>query len=150
MKNNTFKRLIMALILTLGGLISIPSYAWPEVDHMNMCGAAAKVTRAYGGNFRGWAAHDKFVGYKTRAGYYYRNNCPSTKSPVKMAKKVKKVTKRKVVKKSYKKVVKKTRIVKSSKAKSFKKRVKYDMHADCARVDRMNGYGAATRVIRRR
>ena len=149
MKRNTIKRLIMALILTLGGLISLPSYSWPEVDHMNMCGAAAKVDRTYGGNFKGWAARDQFVTQKRRAGAYYRANCPKTVAPVKKVAK-KKVYAKKEKRTYKKKVVRKVRIAKSSKAKSFRKKVKYDEHADCVRVDRMNGYGSAVKVVRRR
>ena len=149
MNKYTIKRLIMALILTVGSLISLPSYAWPEVDHMNMCGAAAKVDRAYGGNFKGWVARDRFVTQKRRAGAYYRANCPETVAPVKKASK-KKIYVKKAKRTYKKKVVKKVRIAKSSKAKSFRKKVKYDEHADCVRVDKMNAYGPATRVVRRR
>ena len=141
----TMRKLVLSLILTIGSFLTLPAYAWPEVDHMNMCGAAAKTVRAYGGSFRGWQAHDNFVGYRNRAGYYYRNNCPETVAPVK---KVAKKTYKKPAKKVYKKRVKKVRIAKSSKARKFKRRVKYDEHADCARVDRMNGYGSAVVVKR--
>jgi len=136
MKRNTIKRLIMALILTLGGLISLPSYSWPEVDHMNMCGAPAKVVRAYDGNFRSWAAHDNYIAKRGNA-YYYRTMCPNVKA-VKNYKKAKK----RVVRKA-------KRIARSTKAKSFKRRVKYNEKADCIRVDRMNVSGPAVRVVRR-
>ena len=145
MNKPAIKKLLLSLFLTIGSLLSSSVYAWPEVDHMNMCGAATKVTQAYAGSFKGWAARDSYVNKVRRAGYYYRNNCPKTVAPVK--------------KQAYKKVamkVKKTstakskRIVRSSKAKSFKKKVKYDKHADCVRVDGMNQSGPVIRVVRKR
>ncbi len=137
MNNLMTKKLLLPLLLTFASLFSLPAFAWPEVDHMNMCGTAVKVDRSYGGNFRGWPAHDNFINYKKRAGYYFRNNCPTIKAPIKSAKK------------TYKKVVKKkARIAKSSKAKAFRRSVKYDEKADCARVDRMNGVGSAVVVKR--
>lgn len=141
----TMRKLVLSLILTIGSFLTLPAYAWPEVDHMNMCGAPVKTIRAYGGNFRGWPARDNFVGYLKRAGYYYRTNCPNTSAPVK---KVAKKTYKKPAKKAYKKRVKNVRIAKSSKARTSKRRVKYDEHADCARVDRMNSYGSAVVVKR--
>jgi len=134
------KRLILSLLLTIGSFLTLPAYAWPEVDHMNMCGGAAKTVRAYGGNFRGWAAHDNYIAYRGKA-YYLRSNCPTTVAPVKKAAK-KKVVKRKVA-------AKPVRIAKSSKAKAFKRTVKYDLHADCVQVDRMNSSGPAVRQVRR-
>jgi len=134
---------LLSLFLLIASVLTLPAYAWPEVDHMNMCGAPVKVDRAYAGGFRGWAAHDIYTNYKRRAGYYYRTNCPGTKAPVK-AKKVYK--KKRIVKRA----TKKTRIARSSKAKSFTRKVKYDKHADCVRVDGMNRSGPAVRVVRRR
>ena len=136
------KKLSLTLLLILGSFLTLPAHAWPEVDHMNMCGAPAKVVQAYGGEFRGWQAHDKYVAYKNKAGYYYKTNCPQTVAPVKAKPiKAKKVAKTRVIVKKRKPV----RIAKSNKAKSFKKKVKYDMHADCVRVDRMNSYGATVK-----
>lgn len=127
----TIKSSVLTLIFALASFLTLPAYAWPEVDHMNMCGPAAKSVRAYNGGFQGWRVHDNYVS-KRGSGYYLKTMCPKTVAPVKKAYK--------------KKVVKKTRIAKSSSAKKFKRTVKYDEHADCARVDRMNGYGAAVKA----
>ena len=116
---------MLGLVITLGSLLTLPAYAWPEVDHMNMCGSA---TKAVQGGFTNWAQYDRYVAKRGNA-YYLRTNCPNTVAPTKKAAYVKKA----VVKKS-------ARIARSSKAKSFKRRVKYDEKVDCARVDRMNGY----------
>ena len=146
------RKILLSVILTLGSLLTLPAYAWPEVDHMNMCGSAVKVARAYDGEFRGWKAHDTYVNYRERAGYYYRNNCPSIVAPVKPYKKKvnKAAVKKAVVKKATSTKALKTKgttrkelIAKSSKAKAFKRKVTYDKHADCARVDKMNGSGPA-------
>lgn len=131
------KRWLLGLAFTVSSILTLPAYAWSDVDHMNMCGAAAKPVRA---GWQGWAQHDRYIEQRGMA-YYYRTNCPTTvqsKAPKKSAKKA-------VAKKSYKKVASK-RIAKSSKAKSFKCKVKYDEHADCVRVDKMNGSGPAVRV----
>ena len=167
MSNSAIRKLVLSLILTIGSLFTLPSFAWPEVDHMNMCGAAAKVSRVYAGNFKGWQARDSYVAGKTRAGNYYRTNCPGIVAPVKKvvrkARKVRRnkrrsayVTKCRYVKKctkvkrskraSRKKRAKRyPRIARSSKARRFKRRVKYDKHADCVRVDRVNRSGSAVR-----
>ena len=124
----SMKKWMLGLILTLGSFVTLPAYAWPEVDHMNMCGSATKVVKA---GFTNWAQYDRYVA-KRGNGYYLRTNCPNIVAPVKKS----------VIKKSYKKSAKKSvRIEKSSKVKAFKRTVKYDEKADCARVDRMNGYG---------
>ena len=126
---------LLGLVLTVSSILTLPAYAWPEVDHMNMCGAATKVVRA---GWQGWAQHDRYIA-KRGNGYYLQNNCPTTVAPVKKAASAK----RRAVKKSYRKAGRRSaRIAKSSKAKSFRRKVKYDEHADCARVDRVNGYGA--------
>jgi len=174
MSNSTIRKLVLSLILTIGSLFTLPSYAWPEVDHMNMCGAAAKTSRVYSGNFKGWQARDQYVNSKRRAGYYYRSNCPGivapTKKVVRKARKVRRKAKRRStyvtkcryvkrcvkVKRSKKRVYRKkrakrySRIARSSKARRFKRTVKYDKHADCVRVDRVNGAGSAVRTARRR
>ena len=139
---------LLSLFLLIASLLTLPAYAWPEVDHMNMCGAPVKVDRAYAGGFRGWPAHDIYVNYKRRAGYYYRTNCPGIKAPVKAKKVYKKkpVYKKRIVKRASKKL----RIARSSKTKRFLRKVKYDKHADCVRVDAMNRLGPAVRVVRRR
>ena len=132
------KRWFLGVALALSSVLTLPTYAWPDVDHMNMCGAATKPVQA---GFRGWAQYDQYVARRGNA-YYYRTNCPNTvasKAPRKAAKKA-------VAKKSYRKVVKRKRIAKSSKAKRFKRKVKYDKHADCVRVDKMNGVGPAVQA----
>jgi len=126
------KRWLLGLAFIVSSVLTLPTYAWPEVDHMNMCGAPTKPVHA---GWQGWAQHDRYIAKRGNA-YYLRTNCPTTVAPVK----------KKAVKKSYRKVAKSTRIAKSSKAKSFKRKVKYDEHADCARVDRMNGYGPAVQA----
>ena len=132
------KKWLLGLAFTVSSILTLPAHAWPEVDHMNMCGAATKPVHA---GWQGWAQHDRYVAKRGNA-YYLRTNCPTTVAPVKKA-----AAKKKAVKKSYRKAgTKSRRIAKSSKAKSFKRRVKYDEHADCARVDRMNGYGAAVQA----
>ena len=138
------KGLSLALLLILGSFLTLPAHAWPEVDHMNMCGAPAKVVQAYGGAFRGWQAHDKYIANKNRTGYYYKTNCPQTVASVKAKPvKTKKVAKKAIKKRVIVKKRKSVRIAKSRKAKSFKRKVKYDLHADCVRVDRLNSYGAS-------
>ena len=132
------KKWFLGLAFTLSSLLTLPTYAWPEVDHMNMCGAAAKPVHA---GWQGWAQHDRYIAKRGNA-YYLRTNCPTTVAPVKKAKSYKKVAKVAKVVKARKSV----RIAKSSKAKSFKRKVKYDMHADCARVDKMNASGPAVRA----
>ena len=134
------KRWLLGLAFTVSSILTLPAYAWPEVDHMNMCGAPTKVVHA---GWQGWVQHDRYIAKRGNA-YYLRTNCPTTVAPVKKAAPAKK----KAVKKSYRKVTKSRRIAKSSKAKSFKRRVKYDEHADCVRVDRMNGVGPAVQARR--
>ena len=143
MNKPTLKKLLLSLFLIISGLLTSSAYAWPEVDHMNMCGAASKVSQKYAGNFKGWAARDHYVNKIRRAGYYYKANCPKTVAPAKKSAK-KMIKKAKLVK------AKTKRIARSGKAKSFKRKVKYDKHADCVRVDGMNQSGPAVRVLRRR
>ncbi|MFW5432510.1 MAG: hypothetical protein ACKE5Q_06960 [Methylophilaceae bacterium] len=129
----SMKKWMLGLVLTLGSLLTLPAYAWPEVDHMNMCGSA---TKAVQGGFTNWAQYDRYVAKRGNA-YYLRTNCPNTVAPAKKSAPVKKAKYTAVKKRAVRKSV---RIAKSSKARSFKRRVKYDEKADCARVDRMNGY----------
>ena len=149
MKIKSIKKLVLALIFTVGSFTTLPAYAWPDVDHMNMCGAAAKTVRAYGGDFRGWAAHDNYIAQRGGAKYYFRTMCPETKaSKMKKAvykkraiKKVKKV--RKVAKKAPVKVTAVKRVKRVSKS-------TYNHKLDCARVDGMNAANSsAVRVVRR-
>jgi len=171
MSNLVIRKLVLSLILTIGSLLTLPSFAWPEVDHMNMCGAAAKVSRTYAGNFKGWQSRDRYVAGKAQAGQYYRENCPRTFAPsnvapaykvVRKARKVRRYKRRSKyitkcryvrkctrVKRSKRKVSRKKRakkyprIARSSKARRFKRRVRYDKHADCVRVDRVNRAGSS-------
>ena len=136
------KKVLLTFIFTLSSLFTTPAFAWPEVDHMNMCGSATKVVRTYGGNAQNFAQRDQYL-VKRGNSYYYRTNCPTTVAPVKAK------TKKMAYKASS--TAKKARSVaanskKVSKAKSVKKitqqlRGAYDEHADCLRVDRMNNYG---------
>ena len=154
MKINSIKKLVLALIFTVGSFMTLPAYAWPDVDHMNMCGAAAKTVRAYGGNFRGWAAHDNYIAQRGGAKYYFRTMCPETK-----AVKMKKAVYKKRAAKKVKKVIKVNKInneakrpVKVTAVKKVKRKVKstYNHKLDCARVDGMNASNSsAVRVVRR-
>ncbi len=119
----------------MGSFLTLPAYAWPEVDHMNMCGSATKTVH---GGWKGWAQHDRFVA-KRGNGYYFRTNCPNTKSPVKKAT-YKKPAVRKVAKRA------KPAVIKSVKRMSTKS--SYNEKLDCARVDRMNAYGASVGTVR--
>lgn len=71
------KKLSLAFIITLMTLFAAPAHAWPEVDHMNMCGAAAKVIRDYKGNPKAWSDRDKYTESR-KAALYFRANCPET------------------------------------------------------------------------
>jgi len=42
----SIKRLVLALILGMSSVLTLPAYAWPDTDEMNMCGAAVKKMRA--------------------------------------------------------------------------------------------------------
>jgi hypothetical protein len=140
------KKLLLTVILTLGSFMTLPAFAWPEVDHMNMCGPATRVVRAYKGDSQGFVQRDRYIAKRGNA-YYYRTNCPNIKAPL-----------TKVASKQSKTVYKKARqIRKTGKAKKIIKKLRhsgykstYDEHADCARVDRVNGYGRPVRVVRRR
>lgn len=132
----SIKKLIAVLTLIMGGIISIPAYAWPEVDHMNMCGSATKVIRGYSGSFRTWGAHDNYVSHLVND-HYLRNNCPNIVAPVKNYVS-KKTTTKTVAKKSINKNKEIKRISQSS----------YDEKADCKRVDRLNGLGLSVQVIK--
>ncbi len=152
------KRLVVTLILSVGCFITIPAYAWPDVDHMNMCGSPVKTVRAYSGNHQGWNSRDNFISTRGMA-YYFRTMCPETKA-VKMKKAaykkpvIKKVSneKKETVKVSKKEagkevVVKKT--IEKNPIRAIKKRSTYNHKLDCERVDKLNGTGAIVRVVRR-
>ena len=156
----SMKRLILALILSLGSFITLPAYAWPDVDHMNMCGAPAKTVRAYGGSHRGWEARDNYISARGMA-YYFRTMCPETKA-VKMKKAAYKKPAMKQVSNEEKKAVKVTAVkkqpakevavkkVKINPIRSIKKRSTYNHKLDCARVDNLNETGAIVSLVRRR
>jgi hypothetical protein len=137
----SMKRLTSILTLSL---VSLPAYAWPEVDHMNMCGSATKVVRGYSGNFRTWNAHDNYVSYLGN-NYYLRTNCPKIVAPVK--KKGKKSTaKKKQITKAVNKVIKES--VKRNKVIKRIFNSKYNEKTDCKRVDRLNSLGLSVQVNR--
>lgn len=142
------KNLLLALLFTMGSLFTLPAFAWPEVDHMNMCGSATKVVRSYGGSSQGFAQRDRYIEQRGNA-YYFRSNCPTTVAPVKKAKVAYKARKTKKV------VRKAKRVSKTKSVKRITKRLRgskkgYDKHADCVRVDRMNNYGRPVSIIRLR
>ena len=149
------KKLLPALLLTLGSFITLPAFAWPEVDHMNMCGPATKVVRSYSGNAQSFAQRDQYLAKRGNV-YYFRTNCPETKAPVKKAasKKAKVAYKAKKAKKSSRKSAKtnKAASVRKISKRLYGKRLRsgYDEHADCIRVDRMNNYGRPVNVTRQR
>ena len=133
MKIVSIKRLVLALILGLGSVMTLPAYAWPDTDEMNMCGAAVKKVRGYDGNHRGWAAHDNYVAHLGK-GYYQRTNCPESKA-TKNYKGKYWTPKAKMAKKSMKKA--KPVMMKKHKSKA-------PMKADaCIVTDRLNSTGPA-------
>ncbi len=141
------KRLLLAVVLTLGSFITLPAFAWPEVDHMNMCGPATKVVRAYQGNSQGFAQRDRYIEQRGMA-YYFRSNCPNTKAPVNA--KAQKTGNIYQVKKHKRVIAKTKKASKGARVKKITKRLRggYDEHADCLRVDRLNSYGSPVRVMR--
>ena len=150
MITNSAKKLVLALMLAVGSLITLPAHAWPDVDHMNMCGAAAKTVRAYGGGFQGWNAHDSYIA-KRGMPYYFKTMCPETKA-VKMKKKKaykKTMPKKPAVKKPTVEMPKVPMMKKDSETKVNIKAVKrisksaYNKKLDCERVDRLNLLGMA-------
>ena len=139
------RNLLLALLFTMGSLFTLPAFAWPEVDHMNMCGSATKVVRSYAGSSQGFAQRDRYIANRGNA-YYFRANCPTTVAPVKKAKTSYKA--KKVVRKAKK--ASKTRSVKRITKRLRGSKKGYDKHADCLRVDRMNNYGRPVSIIRLR
>ena len=125
----SMKKWMLGLVLTLGSFLTLPAYAWPEVDHMNMCGSPTKAVQA---GFTSWAQYDRYVAKRGNA-YYLRTNCPQIVAPI--AKKVKYAP---TMKKATKKAV--PSYAKAISIKSLKRRSTYNEKLDCARVDRMNGY----------
>ena len=73
------KKLSISLIFTLMTVFASSAHAWPEVDHMNMCGAASKVIRDYKGNPQAWQNRDLYTESR-KAALYFQANCPETKA----------------------------------------------------------------------
>lgn len=73
------KKLTLPLIVTLMTLFGGTAHAWPETDHMNMCGAASKVIRDYKGNPKAWSNRDLYTKSR-KAELYFKANCPETKA----------------------------------------------------------------------
>lgn len=73
------KKLSISLIFTLMAVFASSAHAWPEVDHMNMCGAASKVIRDYKGNPKAWNNRDMYTESR-KAALYFQANCPETKA----------------------------------------------------------------------
>ena len=151
MKIVSLKRLVLSLVLGLGSVMTLPAHAWPDTDEMNMCGAAAKNVRSYGGQFRGWAAHDNYVAQRGKA-YYYRTNCPESKA-TKNYKGKDWTPGAKMVPAKPKRMMK----VKAKKARKFnakKRHAKHNPnhknHADCIRTDALNKSGAIVKRAFRR
>ena len=142
MKIVSIKRLVLALILGVGSLMTLPAYAWPDTDEMNMCGTAVKHVRAYGNDFRGWSEHDKYIAKRGKA-YYHRTNCPQSKA-----------TKNYKGKNWTPKATMRAKPVKHKKH-TYKHHKKFHNkhhknHADCVRVDHMNKSGAVVKKATRR
>ncbi len=141
----SIKRLVLALILGIGSVMTLPAYAWPDTDEMNMCGAAVKKMRAYSGDHRGWASHDNYIKH-LGAQYYYLANCPQSKATKNYKGKdwtpgAKMAVKHKAHKKHMHKH--KKRVMKVHKK-------KYNKKSDCVAVDRMNTSGPAVRKANHR
>lgn len=136
----SIKRLVLALILGMSSVLTLPAYAWPDTDEMNMCGVAVKKMRAYSGDHRGWDAHDNYIKH-LGAQYYYLANCPQSKATKNYKGKdwtpvAKMPAKRKMHKKH------------AHKHKKHAKKVhhkKYNKKADCIAVDRLNTSGPVVR-----
>ncbi len=145
MKIVSIKRLVLALALTLGSVMTLPAYAWPDTDEMNMCGAAIKTVRNYAGDHRSWAAHDNYVAQRGKA-YYQRTNCPQSKATKNYkgknwtpgAKMHKKSTHKKHSKKMHKHHMKNHM---KKHMKHHGHNPKHKNHADCVRTDRLNNAG---------
>lgn len=151
MKIVSIKRLVLSLVLGLGSVMTLPAYAWPDTDEMNMCGAAVKNVRAYGSDFRGWAAHDIYISARG-LDYYYRTNCPESKA-TKNYKGKNWTPGAKMVAAKPKRMMK----AKARKARKFnakKRHAKHNPnhknHADCIRTDALNTGGAIVKKVQRR
>ena len=149
MKIVSIKRLFLALTLGLASVMTLPAHAWPDTDEMNMCGAAVKNVRSYGGNHRGWAEHDNYIAQRGNA-YYYRTNCPQSKAIKNYKGKnwAPRTKKMRVKHKMHKKHMQHKKHMYKHHKKYLNKHHKN--HTDCVRVDRMNNGGATVRKATRR
>ena len=151
MKTLSIKRLVLALILGLGSFITLPAYAWPDTDEMNMCGASVKNVRSYANDHLGWAAHDNYVA-QLGQNFYYRNNCPESKATKyykgkNWAPGAKMHTKTKAHKKMHKKHAHKHM---NHHKKHHGHNTKHKNHADCLRTDRLNNMCSIVKKANRR
>jgi len=161
MKTVSIKRLVLSLSLLLASVMTMPAYAWPDTDEMNMCGSAVKNVRSYASEFRGWAAHDIYIDARG-LDYYFRTNCPESK-----ATKLKtywkpgaKMTPAKMMKRKARKhgAHKKHKDLKGHKGKYHKQKhhkhhahdPNHKNHADCIRVDKMNNSAIFLNKAKRR
>ena len=85
MINTHFKRFSIIMLLLMAAITS-PTYAWQEVDTMNMCNQPVQAVRAYNGGAKGWINRDNFTASQKRA---YARNCPQVRAPKKVYKKKK-------------------------------------------------------------
>jgi len=137
MKIVSIKRLVLSLALTLGSVMTLPAYAWPDTDEMNMCGAAIKTVQNYAGDHRSWAAHDNYIAQRGKT-YYQRTNCPQSKATKNYKGKNwtpdAKIHKKHMHKKHSKNMHKRH-------MKHHGHNPKHKNHADCVRTDRLNNAG---------
>ena len=141
MKIVSIKRLVLLLILSLASVMTIPAYAWPDTDEMNMCGTAAKNVRSYAGQFRGWADHDNYISQRGMD-YYFRTNCPeSTATKNYKGKNWTPGAKMRVKLKMHKKHRKHKMHEKHMHKKHHAHNPNHKNHADCIRTDALNYSG---------
>ncbi len=152
MKIVSIKRLLLTLSLTLGSVMTLPAYAWPDTDEMNMCGAAIKTVRNYAGDHLSWAAHDNYVAQRGKA-YYQRTNCPQSKATKNYKGKnwTPRNKKMRVKHKMHKKHAYKHHKHHSKQhVRKHGHNPKHKNHADCIRTDRLNNGGAIVKKVAHR
>ena len=155
MNKVSIKRLVLTLILGLSSVMTLPAYAWPDTDEMNMCGAATKIVQAYGGDHRNWAAHDNYVAQRGNA-YYQRTNCPQSKATKNYKRKnwtpgAKMRMKPKAHKKNaHKKHTKHMQMKHSKKMHKLHQNTNHKKNADCIRTDALNNGGAIVKKVAHR
>ena len=147
----SIKRLVLSLILMLGSVMTLPAYAWPDTDEMNMCGSAVKNVRSYANGFRGWAAHDIYISERG-LDYYFRTNCPEVKASKNY--KGKNWTPGAKMVPAKPKRVKKRMANKMPKFNPKKPHAKHNPnhknHADCIRTDALNKSGPIVKRVKHR